>query len=643
MATLPQSDVVRFGAYEADLRTGELRKHGVRVKLQEQPFQLLSLLLERPGELVTREEIQRRLWSADTFVDFDHGLNTAMRRLRDALSDSADNPRWVETLPRRGYRFVGPVAPKLAPRNGDLPSAGSDAGDLPAVAAGEAADSRAAAKASPGAIAASSTSATVARWVLFSILSLTLAAAIAWRVSSRQQSIDSIAVLPFVNATNDPELDYISDGIAGSVTGNLAEIPTLRVMSRSSAFQYKGRKVDPAQAGVELGVAAVLVGSVQQEGDNLRISIELVDVRSWRQLWSQQYNIKRGELPGLQQQISRDTSERLRLRLDPSAQSRIATRHVPRAEAYELYLRGQHALGKRTPESLQEGLSFFQRAADADQDYAAPYEGMSAAYGLLAFYGGMSPLQALPLQTAALKRALELDPESSGSHIQRGYLAQANRDFALADREFRRAIEVEPNSAEAHYAYWMFLANIGRPDAALAEAYVAESLDPIGAGSGTATGWGLYIQRRYREAELRLRRLSPDFPPSGWVRGEIYEQTGRYQQAIETFQNSHQAGTRADVSQAFLAHTYILAGRKQEGIALLREMLALHQSSYFSPYHIAAIYVALHQPQEAVGWLRTAAAERDPWLTRLQYDPRFDPIRNLPDVARIQAEVLPPR
>lgn len=633
MATpTPKSPVICFGVYEVDLRTGELRKHGMRIKLQEQPFQILAMLLERPGELVTREQIQQKLWPADTFVDFDHSLNTAIRRLRDALSDSADNPRFIETLPRRGYRFLAEVqSPSQTAPTTEAGALAVDVGTLPS------------AEADRGPKIGGPSSNLPPRFRLRKILlvavpvlvCVALALAV-WHFWPRPGAIDSVAVLPFANATRNPDLDYLCDGIAESILANLSQVPSLKVMSRNSAFRYRGQALDPQKIARELGVRALLLGTVSQHGGDLRVSLELVDARDQRQLWGAQYDRKVTDMLSLQEEITRQTAERLRGRLSGDEQGRAFRRHTTSPAAYELYLRGRHALEKRTNDNFKQALVYFQQAIDVDPAYAKPYVGMSAAYGLLSFYGGMSPVDARPKSAAAARRALELDPGSADSHAQMAYTLQVRRDWPAAEEEWKRAIAIDPNAADAHHGYSMFLSSRVRFDEALREAELTEKLDPLWPGSSGTTASILFYARRYDEAKRRAERNGSDFPPSYWMLGQVYEQQHKYREAIDAFEKQYDRAGKGDYSEAFLAHSYAMNGQKAEARALLADMLALRKTAYFSAFNIATVYLALGDRATAIAWLKKADEERDPWLERMKPDPRFDPIRTLPEVIEIQ-------
>jgi TolB-like protein/DNA-binding winged helix-turn-helix (wHTH) protein/Tfp pilus assembly protein PilF len=654
--------LIRFGAYEVDLRTGELRKHGLRIKLQDQPFQILAMLLERPGELVTREQIKERLWPAETFVDFDHSVNTAIRRLRDALSDSADQPRYVETLPRRGYRFIAGVQPiaaaeppaviAIAPpahavdlQLAEPPTlisqgAGFTRSDLPPV--------------SP-----SRRRFRPYVWIAAALVVLIVTGFLVGRswfqrrftsallqsgpgIDATSGGIQSIAVLPFVNNTGDADLNYITDGIAESIIDSLSELPDLKVMSRNSAFQYRSRPVDARAVGKSLGVGALVLGSLQKSGDKLRVSVELVDAREDRHLWGNQWEIWVDDMANLQRDVSGQISQNLRLRLSADSQRRIARRHTTNPLAYLAYLRGRYQLNHRVNDQFRSALDQFQKAVDEDPEYAPAYSGMSAAYGLLAFYGGMNPGEALRLEEAATRRALEIDPSLPEAHINQAYAYEAlHHDFVAAEREMRRAIELNPQLAEGHHGLSLLLADAGRFEEALPEAVRAEQLDPLWPGNRSSRAWILYYAGRYQEAIDILGMLGPNFIPAHWSRGMTLMELHRYDEGIKELES---ISASSEIQQAQLANAYAVVGRAADARRILANLLKKRESrTYISAFNIASIYAGLNEPAPAIDWLRTADREFDPWIFRLQWDPRFKSIRSVPEFKTLVAEIQTPR
>ena len=631
--TTEHSRVIRFGAFEVDLRVHELRKHGLRIKLQEQPFQVLAMLLERPGDLITRDEIRAKLWPEDTFVDFDHGLNAAVRRLREALNDNADTPRFVETLPRRGYRFIFSVervelAPQVVPpaqvTTPDTADSGSPEDGNRATATSGILKRR-----KPWVWAATAMVVFVA----------TAGLILKWRSASRP-AIDSLAVLPFLSADHNNDLDYLGDGIAESVMNNLSQVPGLKVMSRNSAFRYRQPDPDSRKIAGELGVRALLIGSVRQHDHDLRVSVELIDGRDEHQIWGEEYTRTLANLSGIQAEIASDVSQHLRLKLAPPVQLRIARRDTENSEAYRLYLKGKYALGKRTNNDIKQGLDYFQRAVELDPSYPLPYVGLSTSYGLLAFYGGMSPREAFPLEAAASRRALELDPGLADAHATRGfYLAHPKMQEAAAEAEFRRAVELSPNSGEAHHALSLFLMTKGHFDEAIAEGKKSAELDPLWLGSYGSLANVYYYAGQYHEAVELVETKAQRHAPSLWVAGVAYEAMKDYKSAIASMRDGIAvSGDR--YMEADLARLYAESGETGQAKMILDRLLAQRKTEYFSAYKIATIYTGLRDDQQVFRWLRIACDEEDPWLARLLIDPNFAQYGSGSELADIQKTLL---
>lgn len=654
MATpAPNSAVIRFGPYETDVRTGELRKHGMRIKLQEQPFQILLMLLEKPGELVTREEILHRLWPGDTFVDFEHGVNTAIRRLREALNDEADNPRWVETLPRRGYRFIGQVDRAHAdspqrPTVVGLTEMMSQAGGIRGWPQAPPAELSPVEHPHPSPTPRERVrQALLSRRALVIAVLLVIAAFAAWRLWPKPQKIDSIAVLPFANESKDPDLDYLTEGIAETIIGNLAEIPSLRVTSRNSAFSYKGRVIDPKAVARELGVRAVLVGTVRaaapvsaenREFNDLHLGIELVNGRDNRRLWGEQYEIKRLQLNEVQADISDHVTERLELSISPAVRSRLRSHQTENSAAFDAYLRGTFAVHQRANDILRQALNYFQEAVDRDPNYARAYAGISAACGLLAFYGGMVPAEAFRCEQPAIDHALQLDPQLAEAHSGRGFLLQVfHRDMPAAEREFGLGVRLRPYSGDAHHALALHLAIMNRSEEAVAEARRAAELEPMWPGSYGTMIWVSYFLHRFADMPGLLSTT-----PTGRyheLRAVVAEATGRYPEAVSEGEQS-----KWFVGALFsLPHLYAVAGRPADARNFLDELLAARKTRYVSAYQIALIYAGLGDSTQMLQWLNQAEQEMDPWVLWLRQDPRFDPYRSLPELAAIERRAFTPR
>jgi TolB-like protein/DNA-binding winged helix-turn-helix (wHTH) protein len=464
---------LHFGVFEVDLRAGELRKNGVKRKLQEQPFQILAILLERPGEMVTREELRSRLWPADTFVDFDHGVNKAVNRIRDALGDSATHPRFIETVARRGYRFIADVAVTGAP----VTTRGAVPRDLAHI--DEAAVATVGPPTSPARVGG------FYRWTIGGV-ALALAAVLAiWALQSKApqpRSIRSLAVLPLENLSGDPSQEYFADGMTDELIATLGQISALRVISRTSVMPYKRERKPLPQIARELNVDAVIEGTVLRPGGQVRITAQLIEARNDNHLWSDTYDGDLRDTLTLQNRVARAIAEQIRISLNPKEQATLKQRKVLDPEAYEAYLKGRYFWNKRTGDDLQKAVEYFKRALQRDPRYAQAYSGLADTYALLGDweYGVLAPKDAFPRAKAAAARALQLDDTLGEAHTSLAFCLDAfDWDLKSAETEFRRGMELNPGYATAHHWYAWHLAVSGRNDDAIAELKKAQTLDLI--------------------------------------------------------------------------------------------------------------------------------------------------------------------
>ena len=476
----PVEGPVRFGAFQLDLRTGELRKAGDRINLPDQPFQVLKALLDRPGDLVTREELRQRLWPAETFVDFEHGLNAAVRRLRDALGDSADVPRFVETLPRRGYRFIAPVT---APAVEDQPApARPGVEDL-----------------HEGSGTPDQTGAPrrlTRAWRLAVVAALTfVSAGILWASGYRPWPLAGsrppsptgrfmLAVLPFENLTGDPDQEYLGDGMTEELIAQLGRMDPSRlgVIARTSAMQFKKTTKRADQIGSELDVSYLIEGSVRTTGSRIRIAVQLIEARSESQLWAEQYERDAKNLLTLQREVAEAITRQITTSLGVarSTVNADARRHSTIAEAYDHYLRGRYHWRKDNAEGLEKGKEHFRKAIELDPSYALAYSGLADTYTFLGSDGFMPMREAYPLGRAAALKALELDDMLGEAHYSlAGITVDYYFDWIEGGRHFERAIELNPNYEPALRAYSFYLACMGRHGEALAFAERARDLDPV--------------------------------------------------------------------------------------------------------------------------------------------------------------------
>ena len=441
---------LRFGVFEVDVRAGELRKHGLRIRLQEQPFQLLAMLLEHPGQVVTREELQKKLWPADTFVDFDHGLNKAVNKIRDALGDSAESPRFVETVARRGYRFLAEVkAAETAPGNNP------DVAPTPI----HAAETRDGPDSAVTPVAPKNRVPSIA-WKLAAFVLLPLIVLfIGWKLHSRNYPasvVHSLAVLPLESLSNDASQDYFADGMTDELISDLGQISALRVISRTSVMAYKHARKPLSQIARELNVDVIVEGTVLRSGDRVRITAQLIDATADKHLWSQSYEGELKDTLALQNQVAQAIADQIRIKLNPQEQAALKIARVVNPEAYESYLKGRYFWNKRTPDSLKVALAYFDQAIDEDPNYAQAYSGLADTYALLGDwqYAVMTPKEAFPKAKNAAIKALELDSTLSEAHNSLAFCFDAfDWDLESAGKEFQRSIELNPGYATAHHWY----------------------------------------------------------------------------------------------------------------------------------------------------------------------------------------------
>jgi TolB-like protein/Tfp pilus assembly protein PilF len=569
MEPLTQLPTVRFGVFEFDLRSGELHKRGRRVRLEGQPVQVLIKLLERPGELVTREQLQKELWPADTFVNFEQSLNAAVKRLRQALGDSAENPRFVETLARRGYRFIAPVSTLAgSPVSAPAPS----------------------------------------------------------------PSVGSLAVLPFSNA--DADIEYLADGITESIINLLAQLPGMRVMSRSTVFRYKDKALDPRAVGRKLNVDAVLLGRVAQRGEALLVGAELVEVQNGWQLWGEHYNRRFADIFAVEEQISREISDKLRVRLTGEDRNRLAKRYTESTEAYQDYLKGRYHWNRLTEEGLRKSIEYFQRAIERDPHYALAYTGLADAFSLLAFFGLTPASTVMPQSREAAQRAIEIDDSLAEAHASlAGIYKIYDWDWAASEREYQKAVKLNPNYATGRRMYAAFLAAAGRHEEALRQIRVAQELDPFSLTIWTDAAWNCYMARDYAQAAqeaLRALDLEPQFAAAQSALGLAYEQEGRYDEAIAVIEQTRISTQEHPATLAALTHVHGSAGRQQEAQTFLDRLTDQARQRHVSPYWLAVAYAGVGDRAAALDALDKAYEQRDVILVWLGTEPRFDSLRREP-------------
>jgi TolB-like protein/Tfp pilus assembly protein PilF len=561
-----RTSVFRFGAFELDPKSGELWKAGVCVKLPPQPFKVLALLARRPGELVTRKEIQQQIWGSETFVDFEEGLNFCIKQIRTTLGDDAETPRYIETLPRRGYRFITPVE-------------------------------------EPG----------------------------------RPAGRTMLAVLPFENLSGDPEQDYFSDGLTEEMITQLGRLQPerLSVIARTSAMTYKGSNKTVDQIGRELGVDYLLEGSVRREGDQVRITAQLIQVRDQAHLWAQSYDRNVGSILAVQGEVARAIAGEIKIAVTPEETKRLASARPVNPDAYEAYLKGRFHWYKLSRVHLDTALEYFQLAREKDPNYALAYVGIAYVWASRGDCGLVSSREAFPKVKAAALKARELDDTLAEVHeLLANVRFFYEWDWGGAEREFQRAIQLNSNSAELRFYYSDFLISMRRPQGWKAEIERALELDPFNFFLQCFFGWHLLYLRRYDEAILQLRKAlckEPNFPAAHLALWGAFHRKGMYEEALAEAKKFFLLLGSSEVAEA-LARGYADSDYRGAMRLAAEKLAARSKQAYIPTLRIARLYAHAGEKDRALEWLEKAYEEREPPLVHLRVgwdwhslrdDPRF--------------------
>jgi TolB-like protein/DNA-binding winged helix-turn-helix (wHTH) protein/Tfp pilus assembly protein PilF len=613
---------LRFATFEVDAGSRELFRQGRKVKLQEQPFQLLVALLERPGEVLTREELKQRVWPDDTVVDFDRGLNRAINRVRDALGDSAENPRFVETLPRHGYRFIAPV--QQLDLTDALPAMdGHTAGVIREPPAGPASRTRTFA----GKLALLGAAAVIA-----------VAAALLWNpghwrdrltAASPGPQIRSVAVLPFENLSNDPTQEYFADGITDELITDLATLNGVRVISRTSVMPYKGKRQPlPAIAGA-LGVDAVVEGSVARSNQRVRITAQLLLAREDRHLWAESFERDLGDILAVQRDIAAAIAREIRAHVSPVAGLR---RTAINPAAYEDYLQGRFFWNRRNVPDTLTAIGYFERAIGIDPNAAAAWAGLADCYNTLSAEERVPNQEELfSKATGAAVRALEIDPNLGEAHASLGYTYLFHSwDWAGAKRELDRAVELNASDASAHDWLSHYFIAMGQFEASLAHSKTALEIDPLDPLRRAHMVWHFLSSRRYDDVISQSPRLLQEAPSLTGVLvflGKAYERKGMLTDAIATFRKAADAEHGSSVALADLGHAYAVAGQRDRAQAVLEQLLARSRREFVPPESLAEVYCGLDDRERAMDWLEKAYVARAPDLIYAGVDAVWDPLR----------------
>jgi TolB-like protein/DNA-binding winged helix-turn-helix (wHTH) protein/Tfp pilus assembly protein PilF len=628
-----QSSLYRFGPYELRPRAREISKLGTKLKLRPQPFQVLKLLAERPGDIVTREELRKLLWSAETFVDFEQGLNTAVKELRALLNDSAENPRYIETVPKLGYRLVAPVEvvslgePHLPPVHVESPAAeivrsekgaGRRIWQMPAFL----------------------------RWTAVAGIAVVLLTGLTGYWQRSREPVNAqpaggklmLAVLPFENLTGDEGQDYFSDGLTEEMISQLGriDIQHMGVIARTSVMHYKQSRSPLEQIGRELGVQYVLEGSVRREADKVRISAQLIQMRDHTHLWSRQYDRELSSLLALQSEIAQEITDEIQLTLGDH--ERVAADRKPAAspssyEAYDVYLKGRYFWNKRTTAGFQQAAEYFQQAIAKDPNYAPAYAGLADTFALMSSYSIASPNEIMPKARAAALRALQIDDTLAEAHTSLALITENyDWDWQTAEKEYRRAIQLDPNYATAHQWYAEYLTWLGRFDDAFRESERARQLDPLSLIIATDYGASLYFSRQYDRAIDEFHTvlaMEPSFPRANMVMFAHVEK-GMFAEALDDIEKWRRIDDTPYL-WAEQAYVYGRSGQQEQARHALKKFEEWNRRGQPRPTpEILLAYIAVNRKDEALAWLQKASVEHSSVLITIKVEPAFDPLRSDP-------------
>jgi TolB-like protein/DNA-binding winged helix-turn-helix (wHTH) protein len=616
---------VRFGSFEVDLRACELRKHGIRLKLQDQPFHLLQILLEHHGELVSREELQRQIWTADTYVDFEKGLNNAVKKLRDALGDSAEKPRFIETHARHGYRFIGTIATtngaSLTPRITSTRGALLTARSLP-----------------------------LFRWVaLGTALFVALVALVFgldigsvrehWLVSASSPVIHSLAVLPLANLSSETNQEYFSDGMTDALITDLAQIGSLKVISRTSSMQYKQSKKSLPEIARELNVDGIVEGTVQRSGDRVRITAQLIQGSTDRHIWANSYDRELKDALQLEGEVAFDIAEGISSTLPSfSVQKASSVVYPLKVDAYDDYLKGRSYVRRHSGEDVVKGAELLGRSIERDPNYAPTYAELSFAYQAMALFNRYPPKEVIPKAKAAAMKALSLNDGLSDAHLVLGMIyGEYEWNWEAQGREYRRALQLDPNSSRAHLNYASYLLLMGRKDEAIREIDTATRLDPFSPTQLVGASWMHMGLRDYDSAIREGRRaaeIDPSYANAHVTLAAALGAKGASEESFREWLRYLSLNGDEQLAQRLEDAAGKLTSAGDPGKKLAHISLAYYQAKakkrYVAAMNFAEAYLDLGDKERALDWLEKAYEDHSTGLYEIQYQPGCDQLRSEP-------------
>ena len=605
--------LIEFEDFELDKRAGELRKANVKLKLTGQPLLVLVALAERPGDVVTRDELQKRLWP-DTFVDVDHNLNTAVNKIREALGDSAERPRYVETVPRRGYRFIAELkVPK------------------PAVVAIE-----------PNRFFPAHRKWGTRLWLALAIVLCIGLAVAAWIVIRHRATatvgprIQSLAVLPLRNLSGDPTQEYLADGMTEALIGRLANIKDLHVISHTSVLRFKNPQISIPEIARTLGVDAVVEGSVEKEGDRIRVTARLIRGTAEQHFWSETYDREMRDALTLESELAQSIASKVEVTVTGEEHRRLSSARRVAPEVYESYLKGRFSLAQTNRAEIERSIPYFEDALNRDATFAPAYLGLAEAYSVLgSIFAGVDPSNTRPQVTRFARKALELNPDLAEAHVELADVLQQEWHWTEAEAEYRRALEINPNNANvlAEFAGWLLCQ--GRTEEAVATIQRARALDPVGV-SGISVAWTLFQAHRYDDAIRESRSalaIQPDNVAYLTVFGFVLIANDQPAEAIPPLEKAVSLSSGSADSISVLIRAYAHAGRRSDAMRLLAELKRRRTAGYIPAGAFVNAYLGLGDNEQAFYWLEQAYKEQSNILQFLKTHPYFDPIRSDPRFA----------
>ncbi len=599
----PHLALIRFGVFELDPATGELRKAGRRVRLRPQPARVLMILASRRGQVVSREELRNEIWGSDTFVDFEHGVNLCIRQIREALNDDADAPRYIETIPRRGYRFIAQTEEYMAGLADAVPARGSDgAAARPPLSQDDTASPHIAITWRRGAL--------ILAWaaVALGMVAVPLVSTPLRHLLLRNQPpplhVGSIAVLPLENLSRDPDQEYFADGMTDELITDLAKIHTLRVISRNSVMQYKGKHEPVPQIGRELNVDAVVEGTVTRFGDRVRITAQLIAAREDRHLWADSYEGDLRNILALQDDVTTAIAKQISIQLTPQEQTQFRRARAVDPVGHQFYLRGLYELRNHTVESNAKAIEHFQRAIAVDPQDALAYEGLAVAYILSP---DEAPKSVMPKAKAAALKAIELDDSLAEAHSSLGFVKLVfDWDWAAAEQELKKALELNPNSPRAHTDYARYLLLVPhRADEAIRNVHRAYELDPAVPEEDDLVALFFFSRQYQAGIDEAAKELDDDSPFLALANAEV----GQREKALAVADRAA-ASAKVPTQMAQTASAYALAGDKKRAYALLARIIQQANQRYICGMNMAAVYSVLGDKDEAMAWLEKGYRDR---------------------------------